>query len=293
MPRLPDWLKRPLIPIWNAAHRLAWSASETAEALLRGRFERCAVCGRTGLMRLRRRAIPQRLIALWGLTARQADALVRKETLDCCWCGSRLRGRRIAQAILGEYPVAHVGSLRAWAAHPATQSLQIAEINRIDGLHQILRRHPGFVPSDYEPSRPRGEVRHGVRNEDLTALTYADATFDLLLTSETLEHVPDLERALAEIHRVLKPGGRHIFTVPVQPGAAATFTRAQLRPDGSIVTLVPPLLHHPGGDTGYPVFTEFGADLPELIDRFGFSTTIVFGPLSEDDLAQVYISRRI
>ncbi|MFO0908602.1 MAG: class I SAM-dependent methyltransferase [Isosphaeraceae bacterium] len=72
-------------------------------------------------------------------------------------------------------------------------------------------------------------------SESLEALTYAAGSFDLILTSETLEHVPDLARALCELRRVLVPGGRHVFTIPVLPNVARTFARATLQPDGSIV----------------------------------------------------------
>src|SRR5690606_16464018 len=46
------------------------------------------------------------------------------------------------------------------------------------------------------------------------ALPYDDATFDLVLISEVLEHVPEDERAIAELVRVLKPGGVAAVTVP-------------------------------------------------------------------------------
>ena len=49
---------------------------------------------------------------------------------------------------------------------------------------------------------------------------------------------------------------------------------------------------HPGGDWGYPVFTEFGADLPELLRRAGFEVEVFFGPTRDDDLAQVYVCRK-
>ena len=87
----------------------------------------------------------------------------------------------------------------------------------------------------------------------MTRLTYPDASFDLVLTSETLEHVPDLDAALREVRRVLVPGGRHLFTVPRLPGVEATFARASLAPDGAIVHHAT-AISHPGGDDGYAIF---------------------------------------
>ena len=151
-----------------------------------------------------------------------------------------------------------------------------------------LARIPGLgLPSWAKP----GEIVAGTRSEDLTSLTYPDDNFDLVLTSETLEHVPNLAAALKEIARVLLPGGRHIFTVPQLPGVSKTFARIEPRPDGTLEHCAPPICH-PGGDVGYPVFTEFGSDLPEILRQAGFEVNVYFGPASSDDLAQVYVCQR-
>lgn len=51
-------------------------------------------------------------------------------------------------------------------------------------------------------------------NGDALALPFPDATFDRIIASEVLEHVADDEVALAELSRVLKPGGTLAATVP-------------------------------------------------------------------------------
>jgi SAM-dependent methyltransferase len=43
---------------------------------------------------------------------------------------------------------------------------------------------------------------------DVQALPFADASFDTVVAAWMLYHVPDLDRGLAEIARVLRPGGR-------------------------------------------------------------------------------------
>ena len=45
-------------------------------------------------------------------------------------------------------------------------------------------------------------------------LPFADGTFDKVICSEVLEHIPDYRGALAEIHRVLRPGGLFCASVP-------------------------------------------------------------------------------
>jgi SAM-dependent methyltransferase len=63
-----------------------------------------------------------------------------------------------------------------------------------------------------------GEAPAGARYEvvrgDLRHLPVPDACVDRVIASEVLEHVPDDARAMAEIARVLKPGGRVAVTVP-------------------------------------------------------------------------------
>ncbi len=49
---------------------------------------------------------------------------------------------------------------------------------------------------------------------DITSMPVDDGTFDYVLCSEVLEHVPDAVKALGELCRVLKPGGRLILTAP-------------------------------------------------------------------------------
>jgi ubiquinone/menaquinone biosynthesis C-methylase UbiE len=50
----------------------------------------------------------------------------------------------------------------------------------------------------------------------ITGMSFAAASFDCVLCSEVLEHIPDDARALSELRRVLKPGGVLVATVPFQ-----------------------------------------------------------------------------
>jgi SAM-dependent methyltransferase len=283
-----------LLPIWNGGHRLAWRLGEYVDAIRLGRFERCDVCGRFAPILYRRWVIPPKLEELWGLSPRGAEALARKESNDCGLCGAKLRARRLARVLLDRYPVgsppAPARSVRAWVRSTEAQTLRVAEINRVDGLHAEFARLPGLAYSEYLDGVEPGTVQDGVQCEDLTHLTYPDASFDLIVTSETLEHVPDLSAALSEIRRVLAPGGQHLFTVPIAPGVPTTYARASLNPIGEIQHHATPICH-PGGDSGYPVFTEFGADLPERLQAAGFHVEVYFGPATEDDIAQVFACR--
>ena len=53
-------------------------------------------------------------------------------------------------------------------------------------------------------------------------LPFADGSFDLVVCTETLEHVRDLQLLLSEIRRVLEPGGRLAVTTPAHRRLMAT-----------------------------------------------------------------------
>jgi SAM-dependent methyltransferase len=44
-----------------------------------------------------------------------------------------------------------------------------------------------------------------------------DGAFDFVLSNSVLEHIPDLEPTIAEVSRLLRPGGKFLFTVPAPP----------------------------------------------------------------------------
>lgn len=60
---------------------------------------------------------------------------------------------------------------------------------------------------------PRGATAVFLRG-DATLLPFADASFDRIIVSEVLEHIPDDGAAMAEVARVLTPNGKAAVTVP-------------------------------------------------------------------------------
>jgi SAM-dependent methyltransferase len=69
---------------------------------------------------------------------------------------------------------------------------------------------PGMVRT-LQGNAQRLGLRVRTARADAASLPFADQSFDLVLGHAVLHHLPDLERAFAEFHRVLKPGGRIVF----------------------------------------------------------------------------------
>jgi SAM-dependent methyltransferase len=74
------------------------------------------------------------------------------------------------------------------------------------------------VSDMFAAMRKAGEVPDGadadVKQGDALQLPFADGEFDRVLAAEVLEHIPDDETAIAELVRVLRPGGTIAVTVP-------------------------------------------------------------------------------
>jgi len=64
-------------------------------------------------------------------------------------------------------------------------------------------------------------IEHGVACNLCTmqgeALNFPDASFDMLYSFHAIEHIPPLEQALAEMARVVKPGGKLLLAYPAEP----------------------------------------------------------------------------
>jgi SAM-dependent methyltransferase len=118
--------------------------------------------------------------------------------------------------------------------------------------------------------------REGDRCESLEALTFSNASFDIFITQDVLEHVFHPNKVLAEITRVLRPGGIHIFTAPKRKYLLKSYRRAKLV-DGTVEHLHEPTYHaNPIGDGRSLVTWDYGADFDDLIQQWSGCTTCNF-----------------
>ncbi len=140
-----------------------------------------------------------------------------------------------------------------------------------DLFRSILELEPLTVGSEFvSPSTAPGDLcqwrGREIRHEDVTRLSFADATYAALLSFDVLEHVPDYRAAVREFVRVLQPGGLLILTAPFSMQAPDTSVRARMGDDGVIEHLLPAQYHgDPLSADGVLCFQEFGWD---LLDTF-------------------------
>jgi SAM-dependent methyltransferase len=229
---------------------------------------RCAVCGHSGEFI-------------------ETEAPTRENHL-CANCSASLRYRLQASAIAAAYEWPEL-SLRELIERPAFSGLRIYEPGISGPFRSLLRRLEGYFASYYWPDVEPGHEREGVRCEDLRDLTLDDESVDLVISSDIFEHVRGPNEAFAELFRVLRPGGRHIFTVPLRwPLPGETVSRVDYSGPEDLF-LVPPEYHgSPTDPQGSLVYTDFGMDLPEQLREMGFETATYHGYR----MAVTFVSRK-
>jgi SAM-dependent methyltransferase len=91
-------------------------------------------------------------------------------------------------------------------AHVVALDADGGELKAVRDMFEVMVRE-GEVPAGATAVAVQG---------DALALPFADGSLDRVIASEVLEHIPDDRGAMAELARVLRPGGRMAVTVPAR-----------------------------------------------------------------------------
>ncbi|MEI6611038.1 MAG: class I SAM-dependent methyltransferase [Deltaproteobacteria bacterium] len=226
----------------------------------------CAVCG-NNLIVEQIQVISDALATEWDIDQKIRVAFDYREGCFCRYCLSSVRIRNLAATLIETLNIKYklkYCSIADLSGEPSIWNLQIAEINHCQTLHRYLALLHHLSYSEYQSLDPL------VPSEDLTALSYADDSFDVVLMTDVLEHVPEYTKGLDEVRRVLAPEGLFLTTVPILTNRY-TRTRAKKMYNGEINHLLTPSYH---GDPNLRakdmlVFHEFGIDfIDELTSRF-------------------------
>jgi SAM-dependent methyltransferase len=226
------------------------------------------------LMRRDFRVRPAFCVTCGRVTAIVARGHSARESWRCVRCRSLNRQRQVA-AVVCRRDLA--GRSYRWLGDYAEHAGEAVYLAEQGGpLHEALRHATTFVASEYmDPLAKSGDVINGVLHQDLQEMSFPDNSFDLVVTTEVLEHVPDPYRAHTEILRVLRPGGRHVFTVPYNEERLDDDVRAVLDEDGQVRHLAEPQYHSdPLRPEGVLVFTIFGTGMADRLRALGYQATV-------------------
>jgi SAM-dependent methyltransferase len=163
---------------------------------------------------------------------------------------------------------------------------------------KLAKHAPRYVASQFFPDVAPGTLHQGVRCENLEAMSFADASIDLHVTQDVMEHLFNPAAAFREIARTLKPGGAHIFTVPLVNRERPSTRRARLNAEGAIEHLETPVYHgNPISEEGVLVTVDWGTDIVRHIyEACGLvSQIVVIDDLSQGiraDLIEVIVTQK-
>jgi len=206
----------------------------------------CPVCGSGNFVF--HKILWAELIRDWELSAEEVSYIDRQQGYACHDCGNNLRSMTLAKAILG-----HLKShqtLQRTLGRFRYRNLRILEINHAGNLSPILDKLRNHLRITY----PQGDMTH---------LLFEDDSWDLVVHSDTLEHVSDPRLGLQETCRVLRKGGACLFTAPIIIGRMS-------RSREGMASSYHGNPSHPLDD--YKVVTEFGADVWTYVLEAGFQS---------------------
>lgn len=206
----------------------------------------CAVCGACEFSY--QAVLWPELIEEWELLPEEVAYINRQQGLQCTRCGNNLRSIALADAIVKAYEFD--GFLCDFIQSAKSRSIKILEINEAGGLTPTLAQLPHHQCIHFPQA-------------NMMSLGFDHNTFDLVIHSDTLEHITDPYKGLEECRRVLTPKGKCIFTVPLIVNRLSR-SRKSLKPS-----------YH--GDPAqkrndYIVLTEFGADFWSYPLKAGFKS---------------------
>jgi SAM-dependent methyltransferase len=230
---------------------LGLATGRTLRARTVGSYARRAV---TGHARLGHCPVCSRTVVFIALT----DWL--RDTYQCLRCGSIPRQRAFMVVLDRVAP--------DWRKRRIHESSPDGASSR-----RMAEQCPSYDASQYWPDVDLGSVRDGVQCEDVTRLTFPDESLDVFVSQDVFEHVLSPEAGFAEIARVLRPGGLHIFTVPWY-WWKPTLVRARGTATAVQHFQEPEYHANPVDPQGSLVATEWGPELPGVIfQSSGMATT--------------------
>ena len=185
-----------------------------------------------------------------------------REEINCSRCNSFNRQRQLYLAIKKNLGISQNINLK---------KLNIHNTESYGAVHSKLKEVCfNYSYSEYYKSEKK--FVNNIRNENLENLSFQNNSIDLFITSDVFEHLPNPYKGFEEIHRVLKPSGFHIFTVPFNSDSYKDNKKAEII-NGEIKYYSEPEYHLDGmNKEGALVFNVFGKEMLSNLNKIGFQT---------------------
>ena len=200
-----------------------------------------------------------------------------REDATCKKCNSNSRKRHLSDVILDVINKKNNKSYNSLKSISKDSDIRLYNVESNGALHYYLKHINNYVCSEYFGSYEKyGKEKDGVLNVDLMDIPFDENSFDLIISTEVFEHIPDPYKAFSEIYRVLKKGGSHIFTVPYYEDCEKDEIRAFIDENEEIVYLMEPQYHGDPirSDEGILVYTIFAEEMLKKLQSIGFTVKL-------------------
>ena len=200
-----------------------------------------------------------------------------REDVICKKCGSNSRKRHLAGEILNLINQRNKTGYTSLRKIRKDSGLKVYNVESNGALHHYLKHINDYLCSEYfGPYETHGTAKDGILNVDLMNIPFDVNTLDLIISTEVFEHIPDPYKAFREVHRVLKKGGIHVFTVPYDDEGENDVVKAFLNENNEIVYLMEPEYHGDPirSDEGILVYTVFAKEMQEKLRSMGFKVEV-------------------
>lgn len=208
----------------------------------------CPVCGGEDFSEIA--VLWIELINAWQLSEKEVAYINRQQGFHCTQCNNNLRAMSLSAAILKEF--GFQGTLEKFCE--SSSDVKLIEINTAGNLTSFFKKLSFHRLIEFPQF-------------DMQNLDIDSQSVDLIVHSDTLEHIPNPERALSECQRILRSHGKCIFTVPI---IVDRLTRNRVG--------LAPSYHGQSGvlSDDQVVCTEFGANVWQTVLNSGFSSCEIF-----------------
>jgi hypothetical protein len=259
------------IRTFRADRNWQWTIILSSRTLIDGWRERLQRKGRKYRARLQERLRPV-VIRNRGhcpICDRSATFIARdpwlRDHYKCTRCRSIPRERALTAVVQQRFP-----NWRTMTIHESSPGNRGAS-------RRFAKECRQYIPTHFFNSEPPGTMVGKYRCENLEQLTFADESIDLHVTQDVFEHVLRPTRGFAEIARTLKPGGAHVFTVPLVNKDRPSKMRVEVDAAGAVSHLENPVYHgNPIDAQGSLVTIDWGFDITDHIrNACGLDTEII------------------